>query len=123
MIKINPEVCNSCGACVGVCPVNALTLDYGILKVDKDKCINCGACEKMCPVGAISLEEGEKKQECPKCGSTNFTLWAGGTAGMIYQCKDCGYHGPLELEEDFEISEEMKKDLEEAKRDSEGGDE
>jgi len=34
---------------------------------------------------------------CPQCESENITLYMGGQFGK-YQCKDCGYVGPLILE-------------------------
>ena len=36
---------------------------------------------------------------CPKCKSKNIFIWMGAQAGVIYECKDCGYHGPLIIEE------------------------
>jgi len=60
MWTIDREVCNTCGACVGVCPVNALTLEKNRLIIDRDKCTNCGACEKICPVAAIKLKEEQE---------------------------------------------------------------
>ena len=38
--------------------------------------------------------------KCPECGSYSVTLWMGGKLGMIYFCKECGYRGPLVIEED-----------------------
>jgi ribosomal protein L37AE/L43A len=38
------------------------------------------------------------KQLCPKCGGPIFPF-VGFSAGMIYECKRCGYHGPLALNE------------------------
>ncbi len=37
---------------------------------------------------------------CPVCKSKNITLWMGGNVGTQYQCKKCGYHGALVIEED-----------------------
>ena len=37
-------------------------------------------------------------KKCPKCGSVNLVLHVGGQIGM-YRCKDCGYIGPLIIEE------------------------
>ncbi len=53
--EVNKEICLGCGACVGVCPVEALKLgDDGKAESDADKCIDCGACISTCPVQAIS---------------------------------------------------------------------
>jgi len=41
-------------------------------------------------------------KRCPSCGSKNVTLWMGAKLGIQYQCKKCGYHGPLVVEEDSE---------------------
>lgn len=52
--KINKETCIGCGACTGVCPVTAISLDSdGKAQVDESTCIECGACVGACPVSAI----------------------------------------------------------------------
>ena len=53
-IKIDKEKCTACGACVEVCPVDAISLKDKA-EVDADTCIECGACVDECPVEAISL--------------------------------------------------------------------
>jgi ferredoxin len=55
--EIDDEKCMRCGACVGVCPVGALTLTEHGIKIDKEKCILCGNCSKICPVQAIKVEK------------------------------------------------------------------
>jgi len=58
MITVNRYKCGHCGACVGVCPENAIELIDTWVEVS-DKCIECGACAKVCPVGALEvLHEG-----------------------------------------------------------------
>ena len=48
------ESCNGCGACVRICPVNAISGDKKALHViDKEMCIECGACGRICPVEAV----------------------------------------------------------------------
>ena len=54
-VTIDEEKCTACGACVEVCPVEALKLVDDKAKVDPDVCIDCGTCVDECPVGAISL--------------------------------------------------------------------
>jgi predicted RNA-binding Zn-ribbon protein involved in translation (DUF1610 family) len=46
---------------------------------------------------ANSVKNSVKK--CPVCGSANVTLWMGASLGVQYFCKNCGYHGPLVIEE------------------------
>ncbi len=54
-VVIEKEICIGCGACVGVCPVGALSLDAdGKAEVDENLCIDCGACVGVCPTQAIS---------------------------------------------------------------------
>ncbi len=57
VVKNNSNKCLYCGACVGVCPSEALTLKDTRIIVNMEKCISCGACVKICPVGAMSLPE------------------------------------------------------------------
>lgn len=55
------SLCIDCGACSGVCPSAAITIDRTEWKlvVDKDKCIACGGCVKACPLGCFTLDFGE----------------------------------------------------------------
>ncbi|MEG0177669.1 4Fe-4S binding protein [Anaerorhabdus sp.] len=54
-VTVNKDTCIGCGACVGVCPVGALSLDAeGKAGCDEGTCIDCGACVGTCPVSAIS---------------------------------------------------------------------
>ena len=54
-VKIDEATCVGCGACVDVCPVEALSMVSDKAKCDAEKCVDCGACVDACPVGAISL--------------------------------------------------------------------
>ena len=54
-VKVDKELCIGCGACVGVCPTESLTLDEeGKSVVNEETCVDCGACIATCPVAAIS---------------------------------------------------------------------
>lgn len=49
--------CVHCGACVGVCPTGALSLDSDRMVVfDSSKCVVCGFCIKACIYKAIRME-------------------------------------------------------------------
>ena len=67
VVKNNSSKCVYCGACVGVCPTQALMLKDVRIVVDEAKCISCGACVKICPVGAMELEKkGVEKKKTKK---------------------------------------------------------
>ena len=52
-MTIDRETCVGCGACVGTCPANAISLNDGKAVIDQDICVKCGACADTCPVSAI----------------------------------------------------------------------
>lgn len=53
----NQDRCNHCGACVSVCPVNALSLNSQSyhLEFNYQDCVVCGYCAEACPVQAIDI--------------------------------------------------------------------
>jgi ferredoxin len=56
LIEIDSDKCFSCGACVALCPVDAITLAEDCSVVfDKEKCVGstCSACVEACPARAI----------------------------------------------------------------------
>ncbi|OGC25131.1 (Fe-S)-binding protein [candidate division WOR-1 bacterium RIFOXYB2_FULL_37_13] len=57
-IKVNWDKCIQCGACVSICPTEALYIsDRKTMKVDFDaeKCIACELCIRPCPPRAIEV--------------------------------------------------------------------
>ncbi len=66
LINIDNNICQSCYACVRVCPVNALQVrvDQEPPVVVHSRCIGCGSCLKVCAPEAIyyrdSIEETKK---------------------------------------------------------------
>ncbi|MEA3329089.1 MAG: 4Fe-4S binding protein [Candidatus Omnitrophota bacterium] len=53
--KVDASKCNACGACVKVCPVEAITMD-DVAVIDPEKCVDCGTCVDECPKKAISMK-------------------------------------------------------------------
>ena len=54
-LNVNADTCIGCGACVGVCPVGALSMNADSKsECDEGTCIDCGSCISACPVEAIS---------------------------------------------------------------------
>jgi ferredoxin len=56
MAYVISDSCLSCGACVGECPVSAISEGDSQFEIDADACIDCGSCAGVCPAGAISQE-------------------------------------------------------------------
>ena len=60
LIEVDSERCFDCGACLSLCPVNAISFkeDFSVV-FDQEKCIGspCGTCVDACPARAIRLVE------------------------------------------------------------------
>ena len=55
-IAWDSDNCTHCGACIAVCPSDALSLDENAqLSLNQDKCIVCELCLKGCPLNVLSL--------------------------------------------------------------------
>ena len=52
-IEVDHARCIYCAGCVGVCPVDTITLREATLVVEQGPCISCGLCIQFCPVGAL----------------------------------------------------------------------
>jgi L-aspartate semialdehyde sulfurtransferase ferredoxin len=63
LIEVDMEKCISCGSCVTLCPVEAITFDSDSSVVfNKEKCVGstCSACVDACPARAIkSVKQSE----------------------------------------------------------------
>lgn len=54
-MDIKTEICNGCGQCIVVCPVQAITLVENKAFINKNQCVECAVCYRYaeCPVKAI----------------------------------------------------------------------
>lgn len=61
--------CIHCGACITVCPEQAICREevFGVVWLNPELCKGCGACQKVCPVDAISFDAQGKAQKCDGC--------------------------------------------------------
>ena len=61
---IEPSRCNACGACVGVCPYNAITIDEEkeIAVINEVLCKGCGGCVSTCKGSAPNLNGFKDEQ-------------------------------------------------------------
>jgi MinD superfamily P-loop ATPase len=56
LIEVDEEKCFSCGSCVALCPVEAISIDKdSSVQFDKEKCVGstCSICVDACPARAI----------------------------------------------------------------------
>jgi L-aspartate semialdehyde sulfurtransferase ferredoxin len=56
LIEVDAEKCFSCGSCVALCPVEAISVEKdSSIKFDKEKCVgsSCSVCVDACPARAI----------------------------------------------------------------------
>lgn len=53
---VDDDRCYGCGACIMVCPVDALRLEGWLAVVEEPVCTLCDHCLPSCPVDALSME-------------------------------------------------------------------
>jgi NAD-dependent dihydropyrimidine dehydrogenase PreA subunit len=60
-MDIKADVCNGCGQCVVVCPVQAIQRVDKKAVIDKELCVECSVCYRSarCPVNAIRIKRLE----------------------------------------------------------------
>lgn len=55
---VHENHCAGCGACIKVCPRQAISVPDGCYAVvDESRCIGCLLCGRICPAGAIEKKE------------------------------------------------------------------
>jgi len=57
--EITIEKCAGCGACMRVCPANAIGIKKKKAILVKERCIGCGECTVVCRTGAIDIKYDE----------------------------------------------------------------
>jgi ferredoxin len=71
---VQEELCNGCGKCVTVCPVEAMTLVSANdphkprrrkAVLDMALCLGCGVCTRVCPTEGLSLEARAERVVTP----------------------------------------------------------
>ncbi len=71
--KIDLELCDRCGLCREVCPVDAISIFEDRIDINENLCIYCHACVKICPQKARTIDDeriiGFGKNLYEKCGT------------------------------------------------------
>jgi NAD-dependent dihydropyrimidine dehydrogenase PreA subunit len=57
-MRIDPEVCIACEACLPYCPMGVISMKGDVAVIDQDECVDCSVClkSKVCPVDCIIFE-------------------------------------------------------------------
>ena len=53
--RVNPDRCVMCGACIEICPVNAISKHKDKAFIDNKVCVGCGECLCACQYEAIAV--------------------------------------------------------------------
>ena len=62
-VKVDTNLCISCGNCVFYCPYDAAKLESpGVVSFDLSLCRGCGLCTAMCPAIALDLDNWERER-------------------------------------------------------------
>jgi len=56
------DLCDGCGLCIPVCPVNAITMEAEKANINPFLCIGLGACIPICPREAIDFKNSTNRQ-------------------------------------------------------------
>ncbi len=59
VITQKKDICDFCGTCVAVCPVDAIELCEARLKIDSQTCTLCINCVHVCPLACLELVNEE----------------------------------------------------------------
>jgi len=67
ILKIDEELCNSCGLCIKACNVAALKIDEikQPVRLQEQVCLGCGACISVCHQGALSMVDRNENYTPP----------------------------------------------------------
>lgn len=70
-MKIDPELCIACEACLPYCPMGAIIIQGDTVTIDEDECVECGVCfrAEVCPVDAFV----EEVHEWPRSARAAFS--------------------------------------------------
>jgi heterodisulfide reductase subunit A len=87
------DLCNGCGECVPMCPVNAITMQDGKAKIDPFQCVGCGACIPVCPKEAIDFKNSTSRQLFAQVRGVLVDKQAGEVRIIAFVDKNVGYTG------------------------------
>jgi heterodisulfide reductase subunit A len=87
------DLCNGCGECIKICPVNAITMQEGKAKIDPFQCVGCGACIPVCPKNAIDFRNSTNRQLYAQLRGVLTDKSAGEVCIVAFVDRNVGYTG------------------------------
>jgi len=87
------DLCNGCGECVKICPVNAISMQEGKASIDPFQCVGCGACIPVCPKEAIDFKNSTSRQIVAQLRGVLADKAAGEVRVVAFVDKNVGYTG------------------------------
>ena len=86
MFKVDKEKCVGCGACIEVCPAQAISMVDDKAEVNSDKCVDCGRCVQVCSQEAIYPGAAVQQNSDPRQGQmspgVDSNMGGGGGRGI-----------------------------------------
>lgn len=87
-VQRNMNDCTGCAACVGVCPVNCITMEadeegFRYPKIDLDKCIHCNKCRKLCEKAQSEIVE-QRNEKAYVSYSKNTEIRSTSSSGGMF---------------------------------------
>mgnify|MGYP000951260629 FL=1 len=68
-LRLDPDACVGCEACVDVCPHRVFLVEEGKARIaNRGACMECGACALNCPAAALTVRAG--------VGCASAVLWS-----------------------------------------------
>lgn len=114
--------CSGCGACLNVCPVGAIKMEYSyrgyrIPIISKEKCVDCGLCTKSCPTFSASFENSKEPKFYSFCAddATRQVSSSGGMFSVIaeYVLEQGGYVCGAALDAEMQLKHRIVHSVEE----------
>ena len=88
-VKITPDECIGCTACLHSCPKNAINIkmnNEGFLcaHINQDKCVDCGICINVCPVQQKTELDTQTFKNAYACYIKNTDIQRISTSGGVF---------------------------------------
>lgn len=88
-VLLNKRECVGCGACVSVCPKDAITFvsdewGYYRAEIDLNHCVDCGKCAQICPAIKLPEKRNSITPECYEVIAKDETILQNSSSGGMF---------------------------------------